>query len=202
MKKILVSFVAIMAAASSAMAAETMNMHDQVNNAQAPAHQMQSSAEKSAIQGDSMTMMDMSSHDQAAMSHDMMQNSNSAAHQDMAEMHKKMMKAKPGATNETAKSFSEMSEHEKAAAVHEKANNGQSSVVHQQQADKHRSQITRINPQLHLLDPHLTPKSLAYAPVRERFFSHISNFNSEEVEVSDQHCHVTPDNYKNTFFLL
>ncbi len=39
MKKILVSFVAIMAAASSAMAAETMNMHDQVNNAQAPAHQ-------------------------------------------------------------------------------------------------------------------------------------------------------------------
>lgn len=53
MKKILVSFVAIMAAASSAMAAETMNMHDQVNNAQAPAHQMQSSAEKSAIQGDS-----------------------------------------------------------------------------------------------------------------------------------------------------
>ncbi|EKH3927644.1 copper-binding protein [Salmonella enterica subsp. enterica serovar Montevideo] len=143
MKKILVSFVAIMAAASSAMAAETMNMHDQVNNAQAPAHQMQSSAEKSAIQGDSMTMMDMSSHDQAAMSHDMMQNSNSAAHQDMAEMHKKMMKAKPGATNETAKSFSEMSEHEKAAAVHEKVNNGQSSVVHQQQADKHRSQITQ-----------------------------------------------------------
>ncbi|HDR2325827.1 TPA: copper-binding protein, partial [Enterobacter kobei] len=55
----------------------------------------------------------------------------------------KMMKAKPGATNETAKSFSEMSEHEKAAAVHEKANNGQSSVVHQQQADKHRSQITQ-----------------------------------------------------------
>ena len=143
MKKILVSFVAIMAAASSAMAAETMNMHDQVNNAQAPAHQMQSSAEKSAIQGDSMTMMDMSSHDQAAMSHDMMQNSNSAAHQDMAEMHKKMMKSKPAASNETAKSFSEMSEHEKAAAVHEKANNGQSSVVHQQQADKHRSQITQ-----------------------------------------------------------
>ena len=143
MKKILLSFAAIMTVASTAMAAETMNMHDQVNNAQAPAHQMQSSAEKSAIQGDSMTMMDMSSHDEAAMSHEMMQNGNSAAHQDMAEMHKKMMKAKPGATNETAKSFSEMSEHEKAAAVHEKANNGQSSVVHQQQADKHRSQITQ-----------------------------------------------------------
>ena len=90
-----------------------------------------------------MTMMDMSSHDQAAMSHDMMQNGNSAAHQDMAEMHKKMMKAKPENTQETAKPFSEMSEHEKAAVVHEKANNGQSSVIHQQQAEKHRSQITQ-----------------------------------------------------------
>lgn len=53
MKKILVSFIAMMAVASSAWAAETMNMHDQVNNAQAPAHQMQSSAEKSAVQGES-----------------------------------------------------------------------------------------------------------------------------------------------------
>ena len=43
--------IAMMAVASSAWAAETMNMHDQVNNAQAPAHQMQSSAEKSAVQG-------------------------------------------------------------------------------------------------------------------------------------------------------
>ncbi|SXZ99058.1 copper-binding protein [Klebsiella pneumoniae] len=107
MKKILVSFVAIMAVASSAMAAETMNMHDQVNNAQAPAHQMQSTSEKSAVQGDSMTMMDMSGHDQAAMTHEMMQNGNASAHQDMAEMHKKMMKSKPAASNETAKSFSE-----------------------------------------------------------------------------------------------
>lgn len=32
MKKILVSFIAMMAVASSAWAAETMNMHDQVNN--------------------------------------------------------------------------------------------------------------------------------------------------------------------------
>ncbi len=43
-----------------------------------------------------MTMMDMSGHDQAAMSHEMMQNGNASAHQDMAEMHKKMMKGKPG----------------------------------------------------------------------------------------------------------
>ncbi len=102
MKKILVSFVAIMAVASSAMAAETMNMHDQVNNAQAPAHQMQSTSEKSAVQGDSMTMMDMSGHDQAAMTHEMMQNGNASAHQDMAEMHKKMMKSKPAASKEGA----------------------------------------------------------------------------------------------------
>ena len=87
-------------------------------------------------------MMDMSGHDQAAMSHEMMQNGNSAAHQDMAEMHKND-EIKPAASNETAKSFSEMNEHEKAAVVHEKANNGQSSVIHQQQAEKHRSQITQ-----------------------------------------------------------
>ncbi len=36
-----------------------------------------------------MTMMDMSGHDQAAMTHEMMQNGNASAHQDMAEMHKK-----------------------------------------------------------------------------------------------------------------
>lgn len=89
MKKILVSFIAMMAVASSAMASETMNMHDQVNNAQAPAHQMQSSTVKSTVEGESMKMMDMNDHDKAAMSHEMMQNSNSAAHQDMAEMHKK-----------------------------------------------------------------------------------------------------------------
>jgi hypothetical protein len=37
-----------------------------------------------------------------------------------------------------------MSEHEKAAVVHEKANNGQSSVIHQQQAEKHRSQSPEL----------------------------------------------------------
>lgn len=51
-----------------------------------------------------------------------------------------MMNAKTETTGESAKSFSKMNEHEKAAVVHEKANNGQSSVIHQQQADKHRSQ--------------------------------------------------------------
>ena len=163
MKKILVSFIAMMAVASSAWAAETMNMHDQVNNAQAPAHQMQSSAEKSAVQGESMKMMDMSGHDQAAMSHEMMQNGNSAAHQDMAEMHKKMMKSKPENTQETAKPFSEMNEHEKAAVVY-------LPLFISSRLKSIAARSPRINPQLHLSDPHLTPKSLAYAPVRERFF--------------------------------
>ncbi|MBK4360603.1 copper-binding protein, partial [Enterobacter hormaechei] len=50
---------------------------------------------------------------------------------------------KPGATNESATSYSEMNQHENAAVVHEKAKNGQASVIHQQQAEKHRSQITQ-----------------------------------------------------------
>lgn len=36
---------------SSARATETVNIHDRVNNAQAPAHQMQSAAAPAAIQG-------------------------------------------------------------------------------------------------------------------------------------------------------
>ncbi len=51
MKKILVSFIAMMAVASSAWAAETMNMHDQVNNAQAPAHQMHHPLKKVQFRG-------------------------------------------------------------------------------------------------------------------------------------------------------
>ena len=96
MKKILLSIVTIMAVTSSGWAAETINVHDQVNNAQ------------------------------------------ETAHQTMAEMHKKMLKAGPSNTPESAKSFSAMNEHEKAAIVHETANNGPSSVIHQQQAEKHR----------------------------------------------------------------
>lgn len=96
MKKILLSIVIIMAVTSSGWAAETINVHDQVNNAQATAHQT------------------------------------------MAEMHKKMLKAGPSNTPESAKSFSAMNEHEKAAVVHETVNNGPSSVIHQQQAEKHR----------------------------------------------------------------
>ncbi|VCZ65900.1 putative copper-binding protein PcoE [Escherichia coli] len=93
MKKILVSFVAIMAVASSAMAAETMNMHDQVNNAQHPPIRC-SQPLKSAVQGDSDN--DGYEHDdQAAMSHEMMQNGNASAHQTWRRCIK-MMKGKPG----------------------------------------------------------------------------------------------------------
>jgi hypothetical protein len=81
-------------------------------------------------------------HEQAAMSHDMMQSNSSNSSQSMAEMHKEMIKTRPCGTNETAASFSAMNEHEKAAIAHETANNGQSSVSHQQQAQQHRRQMT------------------------------------------------------------
>jgi len=80
-------------------------------------------------------------NEQAAMSHDMMQNNTEAAHQSMADMHKEMIKNGPCSTNETATSFSAMNEHEKAAIAHETANNGQSSASHQQQAEQHRRQM-------------------------------------------------------------
>lgn len=79
---------------------------------------------------------------QAAMPHDMMQSNTSNSSQSMAEMHKEMIKTRPCGTNETAASFSAMNEHEKAAIAHETANNGQSSVSHQQQAQQHRRQMT------------------------------------------------------------
>ncbi|VTP12273.1 putative copper-binding protein PcoE precursor [Phytobacter ursingii] len=140
MKKNLLSLAAVMVFASSSWAVETTNIHEQVNNAQAPAHQMQSSSEKSDIQGDSMKMMNMDEHEQAAASHEMMKNNKSAAHQSMAEMHRKMKKTKPAATTDTTKPFSEMNEHEKAAVVHEGTNNGKANA-HQQQAEEHNSKI-------------------------------------------------------------
>jgi hypothetical protein len=141
MKKILISLAAVMVFASSSWAAETTNIHEQVNNAQAPAHQMQSSSEKSNIQGDSMKMMDMNEHEQAVVSHEMMKNNKSAAHQGMAGMHKKMLKTKPATTTDTTKPFSDMNEHEKAAVAHQSTNNGKSSNAHQQQAEEHSSQV-------------------------------------------------------------
>lgn len=96
MKKIFVSLVAVMSFTSYSWAAEAINIHDQVNNAQAPAHQIQSSSDKNKIQGNNIKMMDMDAHGKAAMSHQMMQNNHSAAHQNMAEMHMKMMESQTG----------------------------------------------------------------------------------------------------------
>ena len=44
---------------SSAWATETVNIHDRVNNAQAPAHQMQSAAAPVGIQGTAPRMTGM-----------------------------------------------------------------------------------------------------------------------------------------------
>ncbi|QHO83034.1 hypothetical protein CPT31_19145 [Enterobacter hormaechei] len=46
----------------------------------------------------------------------------------------------------------------------------------------------------------MTPKSLAYAPVRERFFNSLINFQlSREWHSSDQRSHATLDNRINLF---
>ncbi|HCR4037840.1 TPA: copper-binding protein [Morganella morganii] len=138
MKKILIAATFAMTFASSSWAAENINVHDQVNNAQAPAHQMMSTDQKSTVNGSESTMMDMNQHEKATVAHESMNNSNSNAHQQMADEHKKMMGNMNQAGDTTAKPFSKMNEHEKAAIAHETMNNGQSGA-HQQQAEKHRS---------------------------------------------------------------
>lgn len=78
-------------------------------------------------------------HQQAAMAHEMMDNSNASAHQKMVQAHQ--AQAHNSQTTKTvAPSFSQMDEHEKAMVVHESMNNGHASS-HQQQAEKHRQQI-------------------------------------------------------------
>ncbi|WP_413728134.1 copper-binding protein [Sodalis sp. RH19] len=140
MKKNLITLAVAMIFASSAWAAETVDVHDQINNAQAPAHQMMSSKQDAAIQGTDPKTMDMDEHGKAALSHENLKNSNSPVHQSMAEMHKKQIKNKAPGDTATSKTFTDMSEHEKAAVAHEKSNNGQSSIIHEQQAEQHRGQ--------------------------------------------------------------
>lgn len=55
---------------SSAWATETVNIHDRVNNAQAPAHQMQSAAAPVGIQGTAPRMTGMDQHEQAIIAHE------------------------------------------------------------------------------------------------------------------------------------
>nr|WP_226794581.1 MULTISPECIES: copper-binding protein [Citrobacter] len=78
-------------------------------------------------------------HQQAAMAHDMMNNSDAPAHQKMVQAHQ-MQARNSQSTKAVAPSFSQMDEHEKTMVVHESMNNGHA-FSHQQQAEKHRQQI-------------------------------------------------------------
>lgn len=142
MNKILIATAFTMTFVSSTWAAETVNVHDRVNNAQAPAHQMMSSVPKSAVEGIGTKMMDMDEHQKAVLVHETVNNRNSDAHKKMAEQHRKMMGKQDVTDTErkNAKPFSQMDEHEKAAIVHETVKNAQSSA-HKAQAERHRGMM-------------------------------------------------------------
>ncbi|KKY64492.1 copper-binding protein [Morganella morganii] len=138
MKNIVLVSVLGLSLISTAWATETIDIHERVNNAQAPAHQMQSTSVPSAIQGSSPQMADMNQHEQAIISHKMMNNGSSGAHQKMVESHQNMMGGSQVTDSSPATSFKKMDEHEKAAVAHEFMNNGQSGA-HQAMAEKHRA---------------------------------------------------------------
>ncbi|MGJ7070889.1 copper-binding protein [Morganella morganii] len=98
----------------------------------------QSTSVPSAIQGSSPQMADMNQHEQAIISHKMMNNGSSGAHQKMVESHQNMMGGSQVTDSSPATSFKKMDEHEKAAVAHEFMNNGQSGA-HQAMAEKHRA---------------------------------------------------------------
>ena len=134
---------------------------------------------KKCSSGESMKMMDMrSGHDQAAMSHEMMQN---VAILPPIRTWLKCIKNDESQNLRTPKKlllshFPEMSEHEKAAVVHEKANNGQSSVIHQQQAGKAiAARSPRINPQLQLVRPSFDAEVTGLRSRPGRFISEMNN---------------------------
>ena len=77
-------------------------------------------------------------HQQAAMAHEMMNNSDAPAHQQMAQAHAAQAN-NSSSTSTNAQSFSQMNEHEKAMVVHQSTNNAHS-YAHEQQAQKHRAQ--------------------------------------------------------------
>ncbi|MGI3451581.1 copper-binding protein [Citrobacter freundii] len=78
-------------------------------------------------------------HQQAAVAHEMMNNSEAPAHQQMAQAHAAQVKNSTS-TPSLARSFSQMNEHEKAMVVHQSVNNGHS-FAHEVQAEQHRAQI-------------------------------------------------------------
>ncbi|MCV6002516.1 silver-binding protein SilE, partial [Escherichia coli] len=104
---------------SSAWATETVNIHDRVNNAQAPAHQMQSAAAPVGIQGTAPRMAGMDQHEQAIIAHETMTNGSADAHQKMVESHQRMMGSQTVSPTGPSKSLAAMNEHERAAVAHE-----------------------------------------------------------------------------------
>lgn len=78
-------------------------------------------------------------HLQAAMAHEMMNNSDAPAHQKMAQEHQTQAYHSQ-ATSTVAPSFAQMNEHEKAMVVHQSMNNGHA-YSHELQAEKHRQLI-------------------------------------------------------------
>lgn len=75
---------------SSAWATETVNIHDRVNNAQAPAHQMQSAAAPVGIQGTAPRMTGMDQHEQAIIAHETMTTARRMRTRKWMESHQKM----------------------------------------------------------------------------------------------------------------
>ena len=120
---------------SSAWATETVNIHERVNNAQAPAHQMQSAAAPVGIQGTAPRMAGMDQHEQAIIAHETMTNGSADAHQKMVESRQTVSPTGP------SKSLAAMNEHERAAVAHEFMNNGQSGP-HQAMAEAHRRMLS------------------------------------------------------------
>lgn len=137
MKNLVITSFLVLGLFSSVQAAETVNIHERVNNAQAQAHQLQSSSAPVAIQGTEPQASGSGQHMQAVIAHETMNNGSADSHQKMAASHQKMMDDMSDANSAPSKSFSDMNEHEKAAVAHETVNNGQA-TPHQTQAEEHR----------------------------------------------------------------
>ncbi|QJT81025.1 copper-binding protein [Kosakonia sp. MUSA4] len=140
MKNIVLVSVLGLGVISTAWATDTVNIHERVNNAQAPAHQMQSASVPSAIQGLAPQIVDMNQHEQAIIAHETMNNGSADTHQKRVENHQKMMGTHSANGTRPSLSFAAMDEHERAAVAHETMKNGQFGP-HQAMAEAHRRMI-------------------------------------------------------------
>lgn len=141
MKNVIIATALTLGIASSAWAVESVDIHAQVNNAQAFAHQKQSTASVDNINGSEMNMGMMNQHQSAIVAHETMNNAHANVHEQMVQSHKRMMGQQDDGASGTPQTlaFSQMNEHEQAAIAHETISNGQS-IAHQQLAAKHRQQ--------------------------------------------------------------